>query len=263
MFAFLLVLLLLLAAAIILGGKVIAPLRDALRAVPSRLRGALGVQEMADLQRLAAAEVTRRAMVSISARHLPNDILVLLNPDDHQRLRSLEHEFCGGVSTLLEAAVRNGDRDDGLPFRLLAAPRVRLKGDDRVARGTVSVVAAIAEETEWLGTRRSEPLLVLDLGDRQVPLQGELLVGRATYADIRIDATGVSREHAKLSCSGTTVLVEDLGGSNGTTVEDEPVDAGRARPGDRISFGPNASAVVMLSQRATDLADITTAPLRG
>lgn len=262
MFTLLLVTLMLIAAAVAVAAKLVEPVRGGARSAPSRLRGLLGVQKMADLQRLAAAEVTRRAIVSISARHLPNDVLVLLNPDDHERVRSLEREFCDGVGTLLEAAVRNGARDDGLPFRLLAAPRVRLKADPRVARGTVGIVSAIADKTEWLGARQTaEPLLVLDLGDREVPLQGELLVGRATSADVRLEARGVSREHARLECRGGTVVVRDLGGPNGTMVNDEPVTARRVGPGDRVSFGPEAAGLVALSRSALALADVTTAPL--
>jgi hypothetical protein len=262
MFTLVFVTLLLLATAGCMAVKLLGPVRDAVHDLPFRVRALLGVQQMADLQRLAAAEVLRRAMVSIDARHLPNEVLVLLSPDDHQRVSNLGSAFCAGVVTLLEAAVRNGGRDEGLPFKLLGEPRVRLKADPGVARGTVGIVSAIAEETDLLPRRdAATPLLMLDLGDRQVPLSGELLVGRAGYADLRIDAAGVSREHAKLKVEGTNLLIRDLGGRNGTTVNDQPVEEARLRPGDSLGFGPNAKGLVVLSRAAVELAEVTTDPL--
>ncbi|HWI96014.1 MAG TPA: FHA domain-containing protein [Solirubrobacterales bacterium] len=263
MLLFVFVIMLLGIAIVLFARGLLEPIREAAREIPARARGLLGVQTMADLQRQAAAEASRRALVSISARHLPNDILILLSPDDYGRVRSLSQEFCNGVIVLLQAAVRTGARESGLPFKLLGEPKVRLKADARIARGTVGLISSILEETEYMSAAgEGEPLLILDLDGERIPLRdAELLVGRAGNADIQVDSTGISREHAKLSCRGTTVVVRDLGGRNGTSINGVPVRTARARIGDRIGFGPQTAGTVRLSRGAQELSECSTAPL--
>ena len=229
----------------------------------ARWRGALGLQTMADLQRAAANLVCGRAPVTIDARHLPNDVLVLLNPRDLKAIGALTEEFCAGVATLLHAAVRNGGRDGDLPFRMLGDPRVRLKSDPRVARGTVGVVAAVAELTRMPTPHLNRGVLLeLNLGGERTALEGELTVGRGVDADIRLAAPEVSREHARLRCRGMEVWIFDLQGGNGTSVNgEEVVEQRRLRVGDRIRFGGGPTAVVELSSRARYLAYRNTEPM--
>jgi len=257
----LLILFLLAATAFLLMKGLFAPSWALVRSLPSRVRGLLGVQTMADLQRQAAAEVTRRALISISARHLPNDILVLLNPEDHNRFSSLEKEFCEGVALLLKATANNKDRGEGVPFVLHGRPKIRLKADPRVAPGTAGVVCSILEETALAGGDEEQALTMLDLGDRQIPLRGNLLIGRSTYADVRIDGAGVSREHVQISCQGTHLLIRDLGSPNGTLLNGQPVEQASAKIGDTISFGPHFQATIRPAPHSLELADLTTAPL--
>ena len=67
---------------------------------------------------------------------------------------------------------------------------------------------------------------------------GENIVGRERGVTVRIDASSISRRHARLVVAGARVTVEDLGSKNGTTVNDRPVQAEtELRDGDRIVFG--------------------------
>jgi two-component system cell cycle response regulator len=57
-----------------------------------------------------------------------------------------------------------------------------------------------------------------DIG-RQWPLdKSELIVGRAASSDIRIDASGLSKEHARFILDGEGVSIVDLGSRNKTIV---------------------------------------------
>lgn len=65
-----------------------------------------------------------------------------------------------------------------------------------------------------------------------------MVLGRADDASVRIDDPEVSWRHARVYRSGVAYLVEDLGSTNGTRVEDERI----ARPrrlgdGDRVRIG--------------------------
>jgi two-component system response regulator AtoC len=65
-------------------------------------------------------------------------------------------------------------------------------------------------------------LLVIDGAALQVvplPGAGSLTIGRASACDVVIDSGSVSRHHANLVLGGQDVKIEDIGSSNGTTVD--------------------------------------------
>src|SRR5512136_628721 len=68
--------------------------------------------------------------------------------------------------------------------------------------------------------------------------KGEVLIGRAKDASIRIDDEGVSRLHAKIvrHPQGTVAIV-DLKSTNGTFCNGERVDTHVLQDGDRIQIG--------------------------
>ena len=68
---------------------------------------------------------------------------------------------------------------------------------------------------------------------------GRVVVGREESCELHFDDATVSRTHAALERSGGETLVTDLGSSNGTTINGDPVDATgrRLRSGDIVRFG--------------------------
>jgi DNA-binding winged helix-turn-helix (wHTH) protein len=83
---------------------------------------------------------------------------------------------------------------------------------------------------------------------RRVPLRpGDNILGRDD-GGIRLDSETVSRRHARISVSGSDVVLDDLGSKNGTFVGGERVSAPvRLRDGDEIRTG----AVVMRFRMTT------------
>jgi ABC transport system ATP-binding/permease protein len=70
------------------------------------------------------------------------------------------------------------------------------------------------------------------------PILGSATVGRSTNADIVLPDEAVSRTHAAFRVDGQTVVVEDLGSSNGTLVNGDPIDSPcRLAPGDLVTVG--------------------------
>ncbi len=66
------------------------------------------------------------------------------------------------------------------------------------------------------------------------------LIGRSEEATIRIDDTGVSRQHATIRREGGHFWLVDLGSANGTYVNDTALTTARVlRDGDRVQFGAN------------------------
>jgi pSer/pThr/pTyr-binding forkhead associated (FHA) protein len=74
---------------------------------------------------------------------------------------------------------------------------------------------------------------------RQIPLDSVLDIGREPSLPLHLDEdTQVSRRHARISAQGGQVVVEDLGSTNGTYVNDQPISSPRAlNPGDKVRIG--------------------------
>jgi len=62
-------------------------------------------------------------------------------------------------------------------------------------------------------------------GQDPIELQGKMIVGRGAACDVIIDEERLSRKHACLSVGEGGVLVEDMGSSNGTFVNDIKIDS--------------------------------------
>ena len=77
----------------------------------------------------------------------------------------------------------------------------------------------------------------LDLGKKYNVDRPSVVIGRSSKADIQIDQESVSRNHCKLINTGKSVMLRDLGSTNGTYVNDELVDEYVLRDGDFIKIG--------------------------
>jgi hypothetical protein len=74
---------------------------------------------------------------------------------------------------------------------------------------------------------------------RQVQLESVVDAGRDASLPLHLDEdTQVSRRHARFSAQGGHASVEDLGSTNGTYVNDQPIHSPRQlNPGDRVRIG--------------------------
>jgi SARP family transcriptional regulator, regulator of embCAB operon len=74
---------------------------------------------------------------------------------------------------------------------------------------------------------------------RELPSTGQLVIGRAEAADVRLDGDPeVSRRHAGVRPVGGGWELQDLGSINGTRLNGAPVVApARLRPGDLVQCG--------------------------
>lgn len=74
---------------------------------------------------------------------------------------------------------------------------------------------------------------------------GRSILGRSHDADIRIDSPEVSRRHLQIDRDAQTIRITDLGSTNGTRVNGEPVRAAIVRNGDEILAGTQALRLVI------------------
>jgi diguanylate cyclase (GGDEF)-like protein len=103
-----------------------------------------------------------------------------------------------------------------------------------------TVVTVISKITDH-SVRRDAALVVIygaELGRKYDLTAPRTILGRSSRSDIQVDQESVSRQHARVTLAGKSVLIADLGSTNGTLVNDELVEGERALSnGDLVKVG--------------------------
>ena len=69
-------------------------------------------------------------------------------------------------------------------------------------------------------------------------IDGDLVLGRGDHAEIRLEDPFASGRHARVFEQGNAVVIEDLGSTNGTYLNEELLQSPRPlHPGDRVRIG--------------------------
>lgn len=100
-----------------------------------------------------------------------------------------------------------------------------------------------------------------EVSGRSDALFGVLTVGRSPECNLRFDAPGLSRTHARLMPGETGVQVEDLGSSNGTYINGRRVLRGEAKVGDEVMFDTLRFRVA--GTAATEPVEVVPSPRRA
>jgi len=76
-----------------------------------------------------------------------------------------------------------------------------------------------------------------ELGKRASLGQGNFEIGRSSRSELPIDQESISRHHARITFDGHRHVIEDLGSTNGTFVNDVNVKRQALKDGDQIKIG--------------------------
>jgi len=111
--------------------------------------------------------------------------------------------------------------------------------DERTTNPHKTVVTAIQDLKQR--SIATDACLVVIYGDdmgRRVPLAKEqLIIGRSSKCELQVDQESVSRNHARITYDDKSYVIQDLGSTNGTYVNDELVDSIALRDGDQLKIG--------------------------
>ncbi len=187
---------------------------------------------------LEPVHVARKLVASFESNASPaarsgRRFTVRMSPNDFARLGSdlpyLERQWTAMLARLAERS--------GRPQR---APEVRAEAADTVANGTVAIVVeTLAEPTELaLCVRRGLPL-----GARYALVRSPVIVGRESTCDVVLADPRASRRHAELVRDGNVWRVRDLGSSNGTLLNAEPIVDAELGLGDVLRVGDSELVV--------------------
>ncbi len=87
-------------------------------------------------------------------------------------------------------------------------------------------------------------------GEYPLGTQPEIIVGRSSDLDMVLVEDMVSRRHARIACTDSQILIEDLGSTNGTFVNGEKITRASLKEGDRVLIGTSILKVVLVDPSA-------------
>ncbi|HEU0206214.1 MAG TPA: DUF3662 and FHA domain-containing protein [Pseudolysinimonas sp.] len=196
---------------------------------------------------------TKAAVVSRDRILVPNDFVVRLAPGDYQRMTDLGPALIDEFTQLVQrhAAAQH--------YAFAGGISIRLQQDASLSEGLVRIDSVnVKGEVAWTP--------VLDIGGTRYPItQARTVIGRGSDADITIDDTGTSRQHIEILWDGTRGQVNDLGSTNGSTLNGVPVTKAPLPPDSIIEIGRTRIVFRVLAQAASidQYADLRHEPGRG
>lgn len=130
-------------------------------------------------------------------------------------------------------------------LRVLRAVWVATKAEPELTNSPAKHKQAKSDKKgEAIGPSRANPTTVVNLGAsgaqvRTFAIGGELTIGRAAGCQIHLgEDSYASSIHARIYVRDNSVIVEDLGSTNGTLLNSKPLlSPTRVRTGDRVKVG--------------------------
>lgn len=224
-------------------------LRDFERRLGNLVEGFFASTFRSGLQPVELAKRLLREMdasktVGVNEIWAPNHFLFSLSPEDGERFEQAEQALVHE----LKQVVRDAAAERG--WGLVGPPEIEFEVDDALGRGRFRCEASLVEGEPEPPPPASRPapapvpgeasLSVLQDGapDREYRLNKQVVtIGRLPECDVVLSDPGTSRRHASVRAEGGGHLLTDLGSTNGTFVNDEPIRERWLEDGDRITIG--------------------------
>jgi len=181
---------------------------------------------------------TRAAVVSRDRILVPNKFTVRLGTVDFERMNALGQTL---IDELIELVQRHATAQH---YSFAGGISIALHEDPRLSQGMIEV-----SSTNVKGAVAWSP--VLDIGGKRYPItQSRTVIGRGSDATITVDDTGISRKHVEILWDGTRAQVNDLGSTNGSLLNGNPVARAPLPPDSVIDIGRTRIVFKVLAQAA-------------
>jgi len=197
-----------------------------------------GGVEPVEVAKALQREAADKRAISSTRTLIPNEFVVELGKTDAAKLLP----YAAPLGAELASMVREHAAERRWSF--VGPVQVHLEQHDDIDTGTFRVRSKVTEgdpdPIPTISTTGQPRVRILNGAGapNEIPLnQDVLVIGRASTADIRLDDTGVSRQHAEIRREGDDVVLVDLGSTNGSNVNGRSIERARLTPGDRIELG--------------------------
>ena len=181
---------------------------------------------------------TKAAVVARDRILVPNKFTVRLSPTDYERMTGL------GVTLIDELAQLVQQHAAAQRYSFAGGISISLAEDAGISQGMIDISSVNVK-----GTVAWNP--VLDIAGKRYPVvKAHTIIGRGSDADITVDDTGISRKHVEILWDGTRAQVHDLGSTNGSLLNGEPVKKAPLAPDSVIDIGRTRIVFRVLAQAA-------------
>jgi hypothetical protein len=232
------------------------------RRLEGMVEGAFARAFKSELQPVEVASAVQRemddraAIVAQGRTLVPNDFVVEISPTDQDRL----DVYAESLGVELATLAREYAKEQGYSF--VGPVRMRFEGVPDLGTGMFRIRSGVirghtveagevrqpvsdlprAQGSHFYGNPRlvvagSGPGTGLTAGSTYELTTPVTLLGRGTDCDLRLVDTGVSRHHAELRVEDTQVVLVDLGSTNGTFVNGQPVRRVALTDGTNVTLG--------------------------
>jgi hypothetical protein len=213
-----------------------------------------------EIARKLAREMEEHKSLSVSRTYVPNEYRVFLSPRDRERFADYEDALATELAGyLLEHARRER-------LALLSRPVIEFETDERLGLGEFGIQTRVvqpaaepdaepvvsetgrtmvyssadrvAEPLEEHARARVHTVLLLLEGKRLVVGPTGATIGRSRQCDVVLNDPNVSREHAEIRPRGGSWVLNDLGSTNGSSLNGRRIDGSEVlKRGDEIEIG--------------------------
>ena len=179
-----------------------------------------------ELGRRLTREMDLERSVGVRGLIAPNRFTIYLAPADRERFEP----FASGLVEELGEAAREHARDESYHF--LGGVEVLLETDPSLSGGTFRVTAETAT-----GAGGLTPSLVVPESGRVFLDREPFVIGRLPECAIALNDPNVSRRHAEIRSRDGSMVIYDLGSTNGTLVNGQAVSESPLVDGDEVTVG--------------------------
>jgi hypothetical protein len=214
-------------------------LRDFERRLGSLVEGFFATTFRSGLQPVELAKRLMREMdtnktVGVRDVWAPNRFVFTLSEHDAQRFEQAEQALISELRHVVrEAAAERG-------WGLVGQPEIEFEVDEALGKGRFQVQSSFVEGEGELAPRSAAggrgTLVHLGNG-RSYALTETTTIGRLAECDVVVDDPGASRQHATIRRTDAGFVLTDLGSTNGTLVNDRPVQEHLLDDADRVTIG--------------------------
>lgn len=181
---------------------------------------------------------TKAAVVSRDRILVPNRFTVRVAKGDYERMTDLGPSLIDELTQLVQ------QHATAQRYAFAGGISIKFVEDASIAEGIVRIQSEnVKGDVAW------NP--VLDIGGKRYPLTKQrTIIGRGSDADITVDDTGTSRQHVEILWDGKRGQVNDLGSTNGSKLNGEPLTKAALPPDSVIEIGRTRIVFRVLAQAA-------------
>jgi len=182
---------------------------------------------------------TKAAVVARDRILVPNTFTVRLSPGDYERMTGIGPTLIDELIQLVQTHAT------AQHYQFAGGISITLSQDPDLSEGIVRIDSgSVKSDVSWTP--------VLDIAGRRYPItKSHTVIGRGAEADVTVDDTGISRKHVEILWDGKRAQVNDLGSTNGSQLNGEPVTKAALPPDSVISIGRTRIVFRVLAQSAS------------